>query len=86
MKLFYRIEPSKYQSCMERIEEEFEMHKETDEDKTILMLDDETKIVKVSGSYFPGEDDMAMIKVILADDTLRDFFDSVLGQPYRVKR
>ncbi|MFQ5832046.1 MAG: hypothetical protein ACE5H4_05055 [Candidatus Thorarchaeota archaeon] len=83
MKLFYRIDPSKYQSCMERIQEEFEMHKEVDEDKTILTLDDEARIVKVTGSFFPWEEDVAMVKVILTDDTLRGFFDSVLGNPYK---
>lgn len=85
MKLFYRIDPAAYRSCMDRIREEFGMHEEVDEDKTILMLDDESRIVKVTGSYMPGQDDVALVKVILEDRTLREFFNSVLGQPYKEK-
>ncbi|MFW9889031.1 MAG: hypothetical protein ACFFER_12665 [Candidatus Thorarchaeota archaeon] len=85
MKLFYRINPDTYRSCMDRIREEFGMHEEVDEDKTILLLDDESRIVKVTGSYMPGHDDVALVKVILEDRTLREFFNSVLGQPYKEK-
>ncbi|MFW9801739.1 MAG: hypothetical protein ACFFFC_03765 [Candidatus Thorarchaeota archaeon] len=85
MKLFYRIDPAVYRSCMDRIREEFGMHEEVDEDKTILLLDDESRIVKVTGSYMPAQDSVASVKVILEDRTLRDFFNSVLGQPYKEK-
>jgi len=83
MKLFYRIDPVTYRSCMNRIREEFGMHEEVDEEKTILMSDDESRIVKVTGSYVPGEDEVALVKVILEDRSLRQFFNSVLGQPYK---
>ncbi|MHA2354920.1 MAG: hypothetical protein ACXADC_07085 [Candidatus Thorarchaeota archaeon] len=85
MKLFYRIEPSGYRSCMDKIRDEFSMHEEIDEDKIILMLDDESRIVKVTGSYMPGEDELASVKVILEDRSLKQFFNSVLGQPYKEK-
>ena len=83
MKLFYRIDPAMYRSCMNKIREEFGMHEEVDEEKTILMSDDESRIVKVTGSYVPGEDEVALVKVILEDRSLRQFFNSVLGQPYK---
>ena len=85
MKLFYRIDPARYRSCMEKIRDEFGMHEEIDVDKTILMLDDESRIVKVTGSYMPGEDEVASVKVILEDRSLRNFFNSVLGKPYKEK-
>jgi hypothetical protein len=68
---------------MDKIREEFDMHEEVDEDKTILMLDDESRIVKVTGSYMPGKDETALVKVILEDSGLKQFFNSVLGQPYK---
>lgn len=85
MKLFYRIDPTMYRSCMDKIRDEFGMYEEIDEDKTILMLDDESRIAKVTGSYMPGEDEVASVKVILEDRSLKDFFNSVLGQPYKEK-
>ncbi len=85
MKLFYKVHPSKYQQAMEAIKERFGMHQEVDEEKTILMLDSEDIIELVSGSYNPNEDEMAHIRVVLVDESLKEVFDSILGEPYRVK-
>ena len=86
MKLFYRISPSDYRSCMEQIRDRFAMHEEIDEGSTILMLEDESQIERVVGTFDPNSDEMAQVRVILADDSLREFFDSVLGAPFLVKR
>ena len=86
MKLFYKVNPEEYRSCMDKIKDHFNMHEEVDEEKTILLLDDETKIEKVSGSYDPMEDEIAKVRVILVDPSLRDFFNSVFGEPYKEKR
>lgn len=85
MKLYYKMDPDRYAECMEKIREEFEMHQDIDEEKTILSLDDKSRIERVIGSYDPTEDSKASIRVILEDKSLRDFFDSVLGEPYKVK-
>ena len=85
MKLFYRVDPAQYGEMMDQVKEHFQMHEEVDEEKTMLLMEDETKIELVSGSYNPHTDDIASIRVVLVDDSLRDFFDSVFGEPYRVK-
>ena len=86
MKLFYKVNPEEYRICMDKVKDQFNMHEEVDEEKTILLLDDETKIEKVTGSYDPMEDEVAKVRVILIDPSLRDFFNSVFGEPYREKR
>ena len=86
MKLFYRVRPGEYRSCMEQIRDKFTMHEEIDEASTILMLEDESQIEKVIGTFDPNSDEMAHVRVILIDDSLREFFDSVLGVPYLVKQ
>lgn len=85
MKLFYYVDPSAYESSMKKVREKFGMHQEVDEDKTILMLEDKSKIELVTGSYDPGHDAKALVRVVLIDKTLKTFFDSVFGEPYRIK-
>ena len=85
VKLFYKIEPAEYSEAMEKIRTHFSMHQDVDEDKTILNLDSEDIIEQIVGSYNPVEDDIAKIRVVLVDESLREFFDSVLGEPYKVK-
>jgi hypothetical protein len=85
MKLFYKIHPSKYPEAMEAIKARFCMNQEVDEEKTILMLDSEDAIELVSGSYDPKEDEMAHVRVVLVDESLKEAFNSILGKPYRVK-
>ncbi len=86
MKLFYKVNPEEYSSCMDMVKDHFNMHEEVDEEKTILLLDDETKIEKVTGSYDPMDDEVAKVRVILVDPSLREFFNSVFGEPYKEKR
>lgn len=85
MKLFYRVNPSEYRRCMEQIQSKFAMHEEIDEARTTLMLEDESQIERVIGTFDPKCDRAAHVRVILVDDSLREFFDSVLGEPYMVK-
>lgn len=85
MKLFYKVPPSEYPRMMEAIRVRFGMNQEVDEEKTILMLDSEDTIELVSGSYNPSEDEMAHIRVVLVDESLKEIFDSILGEPYKVK-
>jgi hypothetical protein len=70
---------------MERVRVEFNMHEEIDEARTLLMLEDISRIELVSGMYDPVEGDVAMIRVVINDETLKEFFDSVFGVPYKVK-
>ncbi|MHA2424120.1 MAG: hypothetical protein ACXAEF_04995 [Candidatus Thorarchaeota archaeon] len=85
LKLFYKINPDKYREALDKIRNEFGMHEEVDEAKTMLTLNSEDKIELVSGMYDPIEDDVASIRVVLVDESLKDFFDSILGEPYRVR-
>ncbi len=85
MKLFYRVSPEQYRRMLDRVREEFGMHEETDEEKTLLLLDDPSRIELVSASYDPVEDGTVHIRVVLNDESLREFFDSVFGEPYRVR-
>ena len=85
MKLFYKVDPSEYPEAFEKIKEKFGMHEEIDEARTMLLLDTEDAIELVSGMYNPHLDDVAHVRVVLVDESLREFFDSVLGEPYRVK-
>ena len=85
VKLFYKIAPAKYRNAMDTIREKFMMHEDIDEDKTILNLDSEDIIEQITGSYNPVEDEIANIRVVLVDESLREYFDSVLGEPYRIK-
>ncbi|MFW9909005.1 MAG: hypothetical protein ACFFEF_10550 [Candidatus Thorarchaeota archaeon] len=85
MKLFYRLDPDKYRDALDKIKNEYDMHEEVDEAKTMLLLNTEDKIELVSGMYDPAEDDVATIRVVLVDESLKGFFDSVLGEPYKVR-
>jgi hypothetical protein len=85
MKLFYRVKPEDYPGCFEKIREKFGMHEEVDEARTMLMLDDDSQIERVIGTFDPNTDETAHVRIVLADESLKEFFDSVLGEPYRVK-
>jgi hypothetical protein len=85
MRLFYKVSPSEYEKCMKQIRERFNMHEDIDEARTTLSLEDQTQIERISGTYDPTSDDVAQVRVVLIDDSLREFFDSVLGEPYIVK-
>ena len=85
MKLFYKVRPEEYRECMEKIRDRFTMHEEVDEARTILMLDDDSRIERVMGTFDPNADEFAHVRVNLNDESLKDFFDSVLGIPYNVK-
>ena len=84
MKLFYRLKPEDFRSCMDKIRDNYRMHEEVDEARTVLSLDDEDKIERVIGTFDPDAGEVH-VRVILNDPSLRDFFDSVLGQPYKIK-
>lgn len=84
MKLYYRVKPEDFRQCMERIRENYGMHEEIDEVRTILKLDDEDQIERVIGTLDPDAGE-AHVRVILGNSSLREFFDTVLGQPYKVK-
>jgi hypothetical protein len=85
MRLFYKVRPDVYVNCMRQIRERFAMHEEIDEARTTLMLEDQSRIERVSGTFDPSSDDVAQIRVVLNDESLKEFFDSVLGIPYLVK-
>jgi hypothetical protein len=85
MKLFYKVTPDVYRACMDQIRDKFSMHEEVDEARTILMLDDESQIERVIGTFDPNIDEIAQVRVNLVDESLRTFFDSILGEPYKVK-
>ena len=84
MKLYYRLNPEDFRRCMDQIRDNFGMHEEVDEVRTILKLDDEDKIERVIGTFDPDEGEV-QVRVMLVDSSLKEFFDSVLGQPYKVK-
>lgn len=86
MKLFYKVPAEKYRECMDRIREEFGMHEEVDEASTILMLEEDPRIERVLGTFDPNFDSFAQVKINLKDSSLKEFFDSVLGEPFRVKK
>ncbi|MFW9850273.1 MAG: hypothetical protein ACFFF4_14140 [Candidatus Thorarchaeota archaeon] len=85
MKLFYKIAPEKYREALDKIKSEFGMHEEVDEARTMLMLNTEDKIELISGMYDPHEDEYATIRVVLVDESLKEFFDAVLGEPYKIR-
>ena len=85
LKLFYKVDPNQLPEMMKKIREEYGMSEDIDEEKTILSLNNDSRIERVIGSYDPTEDETAHVRVYLEDESLRGFFDSVLGQPYRVK-
>ncbi len=85
MKLFYKVSPIEYMNLMKQIRERFGMHEEIDEARTTLILDDQSQIERISGTYDPTSDDVAQVRIILVDESLKEFFDSVLGEPYMVK-
>ncbi|TET08664.1 MAG: hypothetical protein E3J86_10310 [Candidatus Thorarchaeota archaeon] len=85
MKLFYRVSPDEYRACLDEIREKFGMLEEVDEARTMLLLDDDSQIERVIGTFDPVTDEIAQVRVVLTDESLKEFFDSVLGEPYKVK-
>ncbi len=85
MKLYYRLKPEDYSRCLEEIRQRFSMHQEVDEARTTLRTEDQSRIERVIGTFDPMQDEAADVRVIIEDETLREYFDSVLGEPYRVK-
>ena len=85
MKLFYRVSPDEYRACLDKISEKFGMLEEVDEARTMLMLDDDSQIERVIGTFDPTTDETVHMRIVLADESLKEFFDSVLGEPYKVK-
>jgi hypothetical protein len=85
LKLYYRVEPSQYQQKMEQVRERFGMHQEVDEQRTTLLLDTEDTIEQVAGDYNPRTDEVANIRVVLIDESLKEVFDAILGEPYKVR-
>ncbi|MHA2043160.1 MAG: hypothetical protein ACXAAO_05990 [Candidatus Thorarchaeota archaeon] len=85
MKLFYRVNPDDYRACFDKIREKFGMQEEVDEARTMLMLDDDSQIERVTGMFDPNTDETVHVRIVLADESLKEYFDSVLGEPYRVK-
>lgn len=79
------MDPQVYKEKMNTVKEEFGMHQEIDEEKTILVLDDTSKIELITGSYHPREDDEALVRIVLNEESLKDFFDHVFGEPFLVK-
>ena len=70
---------------MDKIREKFGMHEEIDEASTILMLEDKSQVDKVTGTFDPNFDKFAQVNVNLNDKSLKEYFDSILGEPYRVR-
>ncbi|MFO7836230.1 MAG: hypothetical protein R6V83_06230 [Candidatus Thorarchaeota archaeon] len=85
MKIFYRVDPSVYKEKMDEVKKEFGMHQEIDEHRTFLVLDDTSKIERITGSYSPREDEEALVRIVLNEESLKDFFDHVFGEPVLVK-
>jgi hypothetical protein len=86
VRLFYKVDPSRYRELMDRVRDQFNLHEAIDEERTTLTREEEEGIELVRGSFDPSIDDLAMVRVVLLDSSLRDFFDSVFGEPYRVRR
>ena len=84
MNLYYRLNPDDFRRCMDQIRDHYRMHEEIDEALTVLKLDDEDTIERVIGIFNPNEGEV-QVRVILGDPSLKEYFDSVLGQPYKVK-
>ena len=70
---------------MDKIRVQYGMHEEVDEARTILMLDDDSQIERVMGTFDPSTDAFAHVRIRLNDESLKEYFDSVLGEPYKVK-
>ncbi|MFW9796609.1 MAG: hypothetical protein ACFFE2_06200 [Candidatus Thorarchaeota archaeon] len=85
MKLFYRVSPEEYREAMDKIREQFGMHEEVDEARTMLMLDDVSQIEQITGTFDPSSDKFAHVRISLNEKSLKEFFDSVLGDAYKVK-
>ncbi len=85
MKIFYKVPPEVYKEMMEKARIKFKLHKDVDEEKIILSPFSESVIEQVRASYTPGEDDMAQIRIVITDESLKAQFDEIFGEPYKVK-
>jgi hypothetical protein len=85
MKLFYKINSSDYDEILGKLQDRFKLHKEVDEARTFLLPNSDDEIEQITGTFDPAEDDIAQIRVVLVDESLKDIFDSILGEPYRVR-
>jgi hypothetical protein len=85
MKLYYNVKSEDYERCLQKIKEKFSMHMEVDEARTTLRTEDQSRIERVIGTFDSNTDEAAQVRVVLEDESLKEFFDSVLGEPYRVR-
>lgn len=85
MKLFYKIPVNDYREKLDEVRERFMMHEEEDEARINLKMDDESQIERVICTVNPNQDELAHIRVILNDNSLQQYFDSVFGTPYKIK-
>jgi hypothetical protein len=85
MKLFYKVSPQDYERVIQEIQIMFNMHKDVDEERTILSLDGDGVIEQVMGSYDPSRDEVVQVRVVINDESLRATFDDILGSPFLVK-
>ena len=85
MKLFYKVSPEDYGRMMDEIQARFSMHRDVDEGRTTLSLDGDDVIEQVAGSYDPSTDEVAQVRVVINDESLRTAFDEILGTPFLVK-
>jgi len=85
MKLFYKVDPERYQELMDAVRNRFGLHAAVDEEKTILRAKDTSAIETVVGSFDPSSGEAAMVRVVLNEKSLRAEFDAILGQPFLVK-
>lgn len=85
MILFYKISPDKFRNKLDDVREHFKMHEEEDEERINLKLDDESQIERVICTFNPDEDEFAHVRVILNNNALKTYFDSVFGIPYKIK-
>ncbi|MFW9919746.1 MAG: hypothetical protein ACFFED_09120, partial [Candidatus Thorarchaeota archaeon] len=77
--------PEKYREVLDIIKERFDMNEDVDEARTTLTLNTEDKIELVAGVFDPSTDDLASIRVVLVDESLKSEFDSILGEPYKIR-
>ncbi len=85
MKLYYKVASEDYRMKLNQVRDNFKMHEEIDEARTSLHLEDQSQIERVIGIFDPNQDDIGQVQVILNDETLQQYFDSIFGEPYRVK-
>ncbi len=85
MKLFYRVAAKEYRRKLEQIRDDLKMHEEIDEEHVSLRLEDQSQIERIVCTFDPNQDEFANVRIILNDDSLQQYFDSILGTPYKIK-